>query len=118
MRSVFSAVAGLLLVVPVLAHAGDPARSLTIVNKTRSNLLELYTSPASAEAWGADQLGSMRIGVGGNVKVSFNNVPDECMFDLMLIFSDGEKVVRREDVCASGTLVVTEHKEDLELPSI
>jgi len=122
MRILASAALGLVLLVPGLAKAEDQApaqaasagsdRVIKIINKTRSFLLELYTSPADAEAWGADQLGNMRIAVGGDVTVNLRNDAGACVFDLMMVFSDGEKVVRREDVCRGGTLTITEHKDD------
>jgi hypothetical protein len=98
------------------ATADSRDRVLMILNHTRSEMRELYTSPAGQPAWGADQLGSMSIAVGGNVKVNLHNTADACVFDVMMVFADGEKVVRRENVCGSGTLVVTEHREP-ELPS-
>ncbi len=117
MRPLASAVLGLVLVLPGFASAGDSPRAIKIVNKTRSFLMELYTSPAAAKAWGADQLGNMRIAVGGDVTVNLKSDQDACVYDLMMVFSDGEKVVRRENICTEGTLVVTEHQDD-ELPAI
>ena len=133
MRIFAPAVLGFVLLVPGLATAGEPAgvptdrtpasieseRVLKIVNKTKSFLLELYTSPADAKAWGADQLGNMRIAVGGNVTVNLRNEAGACLFDLMMVFSDGEKVIRRADVCqanSGGTMTITEHEDD-PLPS-
>jgi hypothetical protein len=121
MRPVASAVLGLVLGLPAFlpgaASAGDPQRVLKIVNHTRSLLLELYTSPVDVQAWGADQLGNMRIAAGGNVTVNLHSGEGACLFDLMMVFSDGEKVVRRENVCDSGTLIVTDHEDD-PLPAI
>jgi hypothetical protein len=128
MRPLASAILGLVFSLPVLlpaaamsadtpatANSAEPAsteRALKIVNNTRSLLTELYTSPVDAAAWGADQLGNMRIAAGGNVTVNLRSGEGACLFDVMMVFSDGEKVVRRENVCGSGTLIVTEHQDD------
>lgn len=106
-----------LLVVPALAHSGDSQRSFVIFNRTKADLLELYASPVGSKIWGADQLGNMRIGAGGKVTVNLGDAISDCSFDLMMVFADGEKVIRRADVCAVKTLIVSEHQEP-ELPSI
>lgn len=123
MRPFATAVLGLVLGLPVClpgaASAEDPGRNLKIINKTKSLLLELYTSPIEARAWGADQLGNLRIAAGGDVTVNLRNSEGACVYDLMMVFSDGEKVIRRENVCGNGrTLVVTEHQEDIDLQAI
>ena len=129
MRMLASAVLGLALLMPGLANADqnfdrlDPKadsalkavqsdRVLKIVNKTKSFLMELYTSPVDAEAWGADQLGNMRIAVGGNVTVNLQNAAGACEFDLMMVFSDGEKIIRRANVCQARTLTITEKQDE------
>jgi hypothetical protein len=116
-RSLSTAFAGLLMLLPIAAQAGESDRTLVIFNKTRSELRELYTSPMNSEIWGADQLGTQRIGVGGKVSVNLSNDAGECVFDLLMVFEDGEKVKRRANVCRGGSLTITEHKEDISLPS-
>jgi hypothetical protein len=116
-RTWLAILVGAVLIAPDMARADHGERQLVIVNHTKAELLELYTSPAEARIWGADQLGSLRIGVGGKVTVKLRNAEGECVYDLMMVFADGEKVRRREDVCVSKTVIVTEHSEP-GLPSI
>lgn len=115
LATVLTGLVSIASVAPAFAQAQDGSRVLVIVNKTKANLEELYTSPVDVRSWGVDQLGAIRVGSGGNVTVNFRPA-QSCMYDLMMVFSDGEKVIRRENVCGSGTLIISDRAEP-ELPS-
>ena len=116
-RTCLAVLAAILATAPEAARANPDGHRLVIVNHTKADLLELYTSPIEAKSWGADQLGSLRIAAGGRVTVNLRNPEGACVYDLMLVFADGEKVRRREDVCVASTLVVTEPAGP-DLPSV
>ena len=120
----FAVLAGLLAALPMLAHAEEAQspdkadattkaeRQLVIFNHTKADLLELYTSPIESKSWGADQLGNQKIGAGGKVTVNLGSVITECSLDLMMVFADGEKVIRRANVCEATSLIVSDGERD------
>ena len=120
----FAVLAGLLAALPTLAHSEEAGntgqaanadaakRRLVIFNHTKAELLELYASPIESKSWDADQLGAQKIGAGGKVTVNFGATIQGCSLDLMMVFGDGEKVIRRANVCEATSLIVSDSDRD------
>lgn len=93
---------------PVLGPLGD--RTLSVLNRSKINIHELYAAPQSAEVWGADQLGDAMVEPGGSVRLKLGRVRD-CTFDLLAVYDDssqeemrGVNVCRTREVSFTGAL--------------
>lgn len=93
---------------PVQGPLGD--RGLSVTNRSRFNIQELYASPQSAEAWGQDLLGDAMLVHGGTQRLKLGRIRD-CSFDLLAIYDDssqeemrGVNVCRRREVSFTGAL--------------
>ncbi|WP_321339683.1 hypothetical protein [Breoghania sp.] len=93
----------------VLAHlAIVPAtaanRVVTIVNKTGYALVELYGSNSGTNSWEEDILGDRVLPHGRSADVDFDDGTGHCIFDLLAVFEDGDRVTQEHlDVCKVGT---------------
>lgn len=93
---------------PVQGPLGD--RGLSVTNRGRLNIQELYASPQSAEAWGQDLLGDAMLVHGGTQRLKLGRMRD-CSFDLLAIYDDssqeemrGVNVCRTREVSFTGAL--------------
>lgn len=93
---------------PVMAPLGD--RGLSVINRSRLNIQELYVSPQRADAWGQDQLGDAMLEQGGTQRLKLGRMRD-CSFDLLAIYDDasqeelrGVNVCRTREVSFTGAL--------------
>jgi hypothetical protein len=96
-----------------LALAAEPAtgplgdRGLTVINRSKLNIQELYATPQSIDAWGQDQLGDAMLQQGQSVKLKLGRMRD-CSFDLMAIYDDSsQEEIRGVNVCRTRELVFT-----------
>jgi hypothetical protein len=93
---------------PVLGPLGD--RGLSVINRSRLTIQELYVSPQSAEAWGQDKLGDAMLEHAGTLRLKLGRMRD-CSFDLLAIYDDtsqeemrGVNVCRTREVSFTGAL--------------
>ncbi|WP_043340989.1 hypothetical protein [Belnapia moabensis] len=81
---------------------GDPSlpvREVTVSNRGRRMLRELYARATGREEWGADRLGSETIEPQGDFRLRLRG--QACRFDLRAVFdNDREEVQRGLDLCA------------------
>ncbi|WP_282024469.1 hypothetical protein [Limimaricola cinnabarinus] len=91
------------LVAPPAAHA--ETETLRVRNRSGVDLVRMFASPVTDEYWRDDLLGQYVVPSGGNADVTIRNV-SECLYDLLLLFSDGAVVPDRVDVCASESYTI------------
>ena len=84
--SVAAVAAALALAGPALA--GD--QDFTLVNATGHTVNEVYVSPSSADDWEEDVLGQDVLANGGRTEIRFDRDVDACLWDLRVVYSDGE----------------------------
>ena len=81
---------------PAAPSAANPSFLLT--NRSRAVLSELYLSPSGDDSWGEDRLGETTIMGGGSKTIRLP--PGECIYDLRVVFANGEaNEKRRLNLC-------------------
>ena len=71
-----------------IAHASDA--DFKLVNKTGAQIDEVYVSPASAQSWGSDIMGSDAVPSGSSVSITFPHGGSACKFDIRVKYNDGD----------------------------
>lgn len=75
-----------------LATAAIAGRQdFVIVNNTGYTIEQVYVSPTSAADWQEDVLGRDILEAGNRVTIHFDRSEDACLWDLMAVYSDGER---------------------------
>ncbi len=88
---------------PNQAATDDP--SFRLVNRGRSEVNELYVSPAGDENWGRDRLGDETVPAGGTRVVRLSR--GECRYDVRVVFASGDATEKRKlDLCTITDLRV------------
>ncbi len=103
---------GLVLATPALAqtprqNATPPAaeRELSVVNRTTTDITEIYVSPTSSDQWGEDRLGDDALGAGKSFRVRLGRTRD-CRFDLRVLYEDGRREERNgQDICRNRQVI-------------
>lgn len=105
----------LLLVALLLMAAGPPGRippgplgdrDVTVLNRGPRDIVELYVSPSSADAWGADRLGDKTLEQGAKVALALGRLRD-CGFDLLAVYDDASsEQVSAVNLCRNRQLVL------------
>ncbi|MFH7243157.1 MAG: hypothetical protein ACHWZW_09940 [Spirulina sp.] len=90
----------------VMGTAGLPAAAQTtgptLVNRTTKTLVGLYVVPAGSGTFGQNRLASS--GVGPNQTVPLNRSSDHCIYDILSLFSDGDRLADYGvDLCSAGS---------------
>jgi hypothetical protein len=94
----------LIVLWPMAARATDPApapqaaippgpmgeREITVANKTKQAINELYVSPTHSDDWGDDRLGDDTLDAGETFRVRLGRMR-ECGFDVHVVYEDGSK---------------------------
>jgi hypothetical protein len=82
--------------------ASIPMREVTVANRGRRVLRELYARADGREGWGADRLGAETVEPRGEFRLRLRG--RECRFDLRAVFEDNrEEVQRGLDLCTQRT---------------
>lgn len=69
-------------------------------NNTSVTLTELYISPTFADNWEEDILDTTTLPAGSSIEVTIDDGRDTCMYDVLGVFADGDKVEDYEvDIC-------------------
>jgi hypothetical protein len=63
---------------------------VTVVNKSKQAINELYVAPANDADWGDDRLGDDTLDIGGTIRVRLGRTR-ECGFDIHIVYEDGSK---------------------------
>jgi hypothetical protein len=100
----------LLLTQPLAAEPGTGPlgdRGLSVINRSRLNIQELYVSPQSADAWGQDLLGDAMLQQGQPIRLKLGRMRD-CTFDLLAIYDDSsQEEMRGVNVCRTREVAFT-----------
>ena len=92
-RSIQRCGAGLALVVfASVGVAGEPV-TFHLNNGTDFVMMEFYASPPSEDDWEEDILGADVLEPGETVEITINDGRDDCLYDFLAVFSDGEDSV-------------------------
>lgn len=68
----------------------DEALVFAIENNTSTPLLEFYATPVTDETWGDDLLGDSTVPPASSQRITLDNPPDDCLYDVIGIFGEGE----------------------------
>lgn len=100
----FLALAAMLL--PLFGTAAlAETETLRVRNRSGVDLVRMFASPVTDEYWRDDLLGDYVVPSGRNADVTIRNV-NECLYDLLMLFSDGAMVPDRVDVCVSESYTI------------
>ena len=62
-----------------------------IHNRTRVPIVHLYVSDSRVDDWEEDVLGNSILNPGQSIKINFSGYSNWCLFDIQIIFADGDK---------------------------
>ena len=89
----------ILCTLPIAAHAADNP-SFNVVNRTRSEIMELYATPAGMTTWGQDRLVDDTVPPNENRPVRLP-ADGNCVYDIKAVFASGQSDERRAvNTCA------------------
>lgn len=77
-----------------------------IVNNSGFVLMELYVSPQSSSQWGSDVLGRNVIESPGSAMVRFPKGGSECVYDIRMVFDDGDVLTDQQNLCQIGEYTI------------
>lgn len=91
-------------------------RELTVVNRSKHTVNELYVSPSSADQWGDDKLGDDTLDPGKSTRVRLGRTRD-CEFDVQVVYDDASheesrnfNICRNRQVAFDGSTAVAAPK--------
>jgi len=92
-----AAILGAMFAVPASAQpraASPPSveREISVLNRSRRVINEIYVSPTSADDWGSDRLSEGVLLPGAAFRIRLGRIRD-CGFDLQVIYDDGSRAV-------------------------
>ena len=70
------------------AHAGN--QDFVILNKTGFPIEQVYVSASAKDEWEEDVLGRDILPAGERTKISFSSDENACLWDLKVVYQDGE----------------------------
>jgi hypothetical protein len=83
-------------------------QNFRLVNRTGYQINEVYVSPSANDRWGRDILGDGVMPSGTSRNITFPRATRACMFDLRVVYADGERGETREiNLCEVSTVTVT-----------
>ena len=88
MKIFAGALLALAMLTPVAASAQE--QNFTLHNKTGYVISEVYVSAHSTNDWEEDVMGRDVLANGETVEISFPRAESACMFDLKVVYDDGE----------------------------
>lgn len=94
---------------PIPAAVRQLDRRVTVVNRTRYTIMELYASNVGENDWQEDMLGRDVLPAGRSVRINIDDGTGYCLYDFKGVFEDGDVVsTRRVNVCEVSTFTFTE----------
>lgn len=95
-------IAGVLLFTGA-AFANDA--DFKLVNKTGTQIDNIFVAPASSNSWGRDIMGDAAVPDGSTVNVTFPHGGSACRFDIRVQYNDGDKAEWTNiDLCQYETI--------------
>ncbi|SDE59441.1 hypothetical protein [Limimaricola pyoseonensis] len=82
------------------AQAQGRTETLRVENRSGIVLVRLFASPVTDEYWRDDLLGEYVLPSGQSADVTIRNV-GECLYDLLMMFEDGDVIAGQVDVCTA-----------------
>ena len=106
MKKFVSAIAICALATGLATPAMAGVQDFTVVNRTGYEIYSLYVSPSDERSWEEDVLDDDVLPDGDSVRVNFDNSEDDCMWDIMVVYSiDDEHVYWNDiDLCEVSTV--------------
>jgi hypothetical protein len=65
-------------------------QNFALINRTGHQINEVYVSPTTSRNWGRDILGEGVMPTGTRRNITFPRQTQACMFDLKIVYDDGE----------------------------
>jgi hypothetical protein len=97
-------IAALTVAAPVLAQDVQ----YELINNSSLTLMEFYSSPVSAPAWGNDILGANVLAAGSSGSVTIADGGAECAYDIRMVFDNGAVLEDSVDICALSSYTITD----------
>jgi hypothetical protein len=95
------------LAVGTVLSAQAESASFMLRNSSGYTLSRFYASPTYLSSWEYDILGSDVLRSGREVRVRINDGRSTCWYDFMSVFSDGDKVIKRQiNICKLGRYTI------------
>ena len=83
-------------------------QNFSLINRTGYQINEVYVSPSASNSWGRDILGDGVMPSGTRRNITFPQRTRACMFDLRVIYADGERgEVREINLCEVSNVTLT-----------
>lgn len=90
--------AATLAINPTVILAGD--QDFVLINRTGYDIDEVYVAPQNQKDWGEDVMETDTLDNGQKVTIQFSHKEKECMWDMRIVFSDGEEAIWEDfDLC-------------------
>jgi hypothetical protein len=75
-------------------------QDFSMVNRTGYQIDQIYIGPSSSTSWGPDLLGRNVLANGRTFDVRFPNRSSECLWDIKLVYNDGDQSeLRQANLC-------------------
>ena len=87
------------------ANAGD--LDFRLINESGVTLNEFYVTTAKVDSWGNDVLGKGTLDTGRSAVVNFPTQSDDCVYDLKMVFADGDVLTDTINLCETSTYTIS-----------
>lgn len=77
-----------------------------LINSSGFTLVEFYTSPADVGSWEEDILGNDVLDSGYSLKITVADGRTQCIYDMLMIFEDGDRLEDQVDMCDMGSYTI------------
>lgn len=99
MRRLLLAAFAAALLSPAAAQA-QGRQDFTMINRSGYQIDRIYIGPSSSPNWGNDLLGRNVLRNGQTFNVTFPNRSPECLWDIKLVYNDGDQSeLRQANLC-------------------
>jgi hypothetical protein len=83
------------------------ARTIAIINGTRTAMISLQARQADTPVWQTGLLNHRTLGIQKQVEFTVPDRPN-CFFEIMAMFEDGHRVAKRANLCKSNVYLLTD----------
>ena len=87
------------------ANAGD--LDFRLINESGVTLNEFYVTTTKVDSWGNDVLGKGTLDTGRSAVVNFPTQSDDCVYDLKMVFADGDVLTDTINLCETSTYTIS-----------
>ena len=106
MFPILRAVAAVAVILLSAAPALAGNLNFKLINKSGFTLQEFYVSSAQRNRWGNDVLGKSTLPSGRSASVNFPVESDDCVYDLKMIFDDGDELTDTINLCETTSYTI------------